>query len=357
MNKRAVAIRKIKVLLLTTALLISAEATAREWSDRVREINRPLINAAAPALASVPTFFDSGLIAFSAGGQIYVMNSDGSGVRPINDQTPGVHDSYPVISPDAKRVAFIRDEGLGQYKLCLIGIDGSGLRCLTTSITPLGEPSWSPDGSRLAFIQGYDQTVNGFAGINGCSPEICVIDIASGKETNLTQGVGGTDPAWSPDGTRIAFSSLRDGNYEIYTMGLKGDQIQRLTYTEWAEAEPSWSPDGRQIAYVSHLIPYSNLDCGFMPTGGLGGGGTVEMTSSVYLMNVDGANQTSLPGTTGTTELSWSPSGAWLALALNLNGDSQIYVTDVWGRNLIQLTSDPMPKSSPSWARSQTTVK
>lgn len=337
MNKRAVTIRKIKVLLLTTVLLISARA-------------------AAPASASVPAFPDGGLIAFSAGGQIYVMNPDG-GVKLVNDETPGAHDSYPALSPDAKSVAFVRDEGLGLYRLCVVGVDGRGLQCLTASAAPLGEPSWSPDGSRIAFIRGYDPTVNGYAAINACSPEICVIEIANGKETNPTQGLGGTDPAWSPDGTRIAFSSLRDGNYEIYTMDLKGDQLQRLTHTGWAEAEPSWSPDGRRIAYVSHLIPYSNLECGFMPTGGLGGGDTVEATSSVYLMSVDGSNQTGLAGTTGTTELSWSPSGAWLALALNFNRDQQIYVTDLRGGSPSKLTSDPMPKSSPSWARSQTAVK
>ena len=304
----------------------------------------------------MPAFSDGGLLAFSAGGQIYVMNSDGSGVRPIKANTPGARDSYPVLSPDAKSVAFIREEEPGQYKLCVVGVDSSGLQCLTAGVAPLGEPSWSPDGSRLAFIQGHDPTVNGFAGITGCSPEVCVIEIASGKETNLTQGFGGTDPAWSPDGTRIAFSSLRDGNYEIYTVALKGDQLQRLTYTEWAEAEPSWSPDGRKIAYVSHLIQANN-DCGFMPTGGVGGGDTVEATSSVYLMNVDGSDQTSLAGTTGATELSWSPSGAWLALALNLNRDSQIYVTDARGGSPIKLTSDPMPKSSPSWARHPTALR
>lgn len=331
MNNRAVAVRKIKVLFLTSALLMSARAAALAWDD-------------------------GGLIAFSAGGQIYVMNSDGSGVRPVKSKTPGARDSYPALSPDARSVAFVRDEGLGLYKLCVVGVDGSGLQCPTASVAPLGEPSWSPDGSRLAFIQGYDPTVNGYAGITGCSPEICVLEIASGKETNLTLGSGGTDPAWSPDGTRIAFSSLRDGNYEIYTTDLKGEQIQRLTYTEWAEAEPSWSPDGRRIAYVAHLIQ-ANSDCGFMPTGGVGGGDTVEATSSVYFMNVDGSDQTGLAGTTGTTELSWSPSGARLAVALNSNRDTQIYVTDVWGGSLTRLTSDPTPKSSPSWARSQTAVK
>lgn len=331
MCKRGVAARKIKVLLLTTALLMSARAAARVWGD-------------------------GGLIAFSAGGQIYVMNSDGGGVRPVKDKPQGARDSYPVLSPDATRVAFVRDEGLGQYELCVVGVDGGGLQCLTASAAPLGEPSWSPDGSQLAFIQGYDPTVSGYAGITGCSPEICVIEVASGKETNLTRGLGGTDPAWSPDGTRVAFSSLRDGNYEIYTTDLKGEQIQRLTHTEWAEAEPSWSPDGRRIAYVAHLIQANN-DCGFMPTGGVGGGDTAEATSSVYLMNADGSNQTGLAGTTGTTELSWSPSGAWLALALSVNRDSQIYVADVSGRSLIKLTSDPMPKSSPSWARSQTGLK
>jgi TolB protein len=288
------------------------------------------------------------------------MNSDGSGVRRVTDETPGARNTYPVLSPDAKRIAFIRDEGLGEYTLYIIGVDGTGLQRLTSNLTPIGEPAWSPDGSQIAYIQGYDPTANGLAGYTGCSPEIYVIDVASGKEVNLTQGAGGTDPSWSPDGRRIAFSSLRDGNYEIYTMAANGTEPHRLTETEWSEAEPSWSPDGRRIAYVSHLSRYSfsyGLDCGFMPTGGAGGGDTAEVTSSAYLMNADGTNQVSLATTTGTTELSWSPSGAWLTLALNLWGDSQVYVIDAWGQKLTQLTSDPAPKTSPSWSRSQTASK
>lgn len=357
MDKRAVATYKIKALFLTTLLLVSVMVTAQERRNRGHEIKRPLTTAAAAVLMSMPKFSDNGLIAFSAAEQIYVMNSDGSDVRGITDKTLGARNAYPALSPDATRVAFIRDEGLGEYTLCIIGVDGNGLRCLIRSSVPLGEPTWSPDGSQIAFIQGFDPTINGFAGITGCSPEILVIEVASGKEVNLTQGAGGTDPAWSPDGTRIAFSSLRDGNYEIYTIAPNGTQIQRLTYTGWAEAEPSWSPDGGRIAYVAHLIQASK-DCGFMPTGGLGGGDTAVGRSSVYLMNVDGADQTSVAGTTGTIELSWSPSGAWLALALKAKGDTQqIYVTDVSGGNLTKLTSDAMPKASPSWAHYQTTSK
>ncbi|HWT03936.1 MAG TPA: hypothetical protein VN256_27050 [Pyrinomonadaceae bacterium] len=358
MNKRAVAVYKIKVLLLTALLLVTTDVSPQE-SKKVSHGNMLARMApAASVFAPAARLSETGLIAFSAGGQIYVMNSDGSGVSPVTDRVPEVRNLYPALSPDGSRIAFIRDEGVGNYALCVIGVDGKNLQRITGGDIPLGEPAWSPDGSRLAYVRGYDPTSEGFAGLTSCSPDIYVIDVASRKEVNVTQGAGGTDPSWSPDGTRIAFSSNRDGNYEIYTAALNGSQsfngsqIQRLTYTEWAEAEPSWSPDGGRIAYVAHLIQ-ANSECGFMPTGG-----AINLaSSSVYLMNADGSNQTSLAGTTGTTELSWSPSGAWLALALRVRGDAQIYVIDAWGGNLTKLTSDPTPKYSPSWARYQTTSK
>lgn len=352
MNRRLSAAAKF-TLLLFVASSVFRPNFAQERKNGAHEVRRPLTTAAAPVLASAGKFLDSGLIAFSTGEHIYVMNSDGSGLRPVTGGIPGSRYTHPALSPDARTIAFISNDGTSEHILYLVGIDGTGLQRLTSRNIPLAEPAWSPDGSQIAYVQGFDTTVNGVATFTACAPEIYVIDIASGKEASLTLGAGGTDPAWSPDATRIAFSSMRDGNYEIYTTDLKGDKVQRLTHTDWSEAEPAWSPDGGRIAYVAHLVR-EDLACGFMPTGGTNGGELNGAASSVYLMNADGSGQAPLAGTVGATELSWSPSGVWLALALNIRGDAQVYVADVWGRSKAKLTSDPAPKSSPSWVRSQT---
>lgn len=345
MNRRAVAKDINRALLLTMLLLCSTNVIPRQRLDSSHN-NRT--RAVTPTPVSASQVSRGGLIAFSAANQIYVMSADGSDVMRLTDGSPRVVNRYPTFSPDGMRVAFIRDDENGrEHSLYVIGIDGSGLQHLANSFTPLGELAWSPDGSRIAFIRGDDTTIGGYAINLSCRPEIYAIDVATRKEVSLTRGAGGTDPSWSPDGTRITFSSFRDDNHEIYTMSSDGNDVQRLTYTEWAEAEPAWSPDGKQIAYAAHLIQ-QQVACGFMPTGRPAN--RDEEMSSIYVMDVDGMNQIRLELTGGGNEPAWSPDGTWLALVLGDKSGTQIYVTDVDGTNLIQLTSDSEEKTSPSWS-------
>ncbi len=347
MSRRTLTNNKISLLLLTMLVFCSINVTPRQRLDSSHH-NRTLADA--PTQVSASQISGNGLIAFSAAGQIYVMNADGSDVRRLTDDTPRVLNQYPVFSPDGSHIAFTRidESSPGEHGLYIIGIDGGRLQRIASGFTPLGEPTWSPDGSRIAFIRGYDTTVGGYAVKSTCRPEIYAIDVVTSEEVSLTLGEGGTDPAWSPDGTRIAFSSFRDGNYEIYTMDSDGKNVQRLTYTDWAEAEPAWSPSGKQIAYVAHLLQ-EGLLCGFIPTGRPPT--TEAEPSSIYVMEADGTNQTGLEVTSGGNEPTWSPDGAWLALVLSDKNGTQIYTTDAGGNTrLIQLTSDAEEKTSPSWS-------
>jgi TolB protein len=129
-----------------------------------------------------------------------------------------------------------------------------------------------------------------------------------------------------------------------------GDEIKQLTKTDWAEAEPAWSPDGMRIAYTSHLRQ-SRLECGFMSTGRPPSGDIpAGEKTSIYLMGRDGTNHTRLAATTGGFEPTWSPDGTRLALVINVKGDWQIYVVDTDGVSLINLTGDWTQKASPSWS-------
>jgi Tol biopolymer transport system component len=347
MNKKPLAIDKSSVLLLAMMLLCGANVMSRGHIDSSHKNSRA--SGVAPTSISAAEVSSHGLIAFSASNQIYVMNADGSNVRRLIDGAPGVSNHYPTFSPDGSRLAFIRYEPVSDINsLCVIGVDGSGLQQLINSRGPLGEPAWSPDGSRIAFIRGEDTTLYDSAYLATCSPDIYAVDVFTRKDVNLTKGAGGTDPSWSPDGTRIVFSSYRDGNYEIYTMSSDGNDIQRLTYTDWAEAEPAWSPDGKQIAYAAHLLQ-AELGCGFIPTGRPPD--TDEVISSIYLMTCDGLGQTMLESTRGGTEPAWSSDGTSLSLVISNSTDgSQIYVTDVDGTRPAKLTSDSTRKSSPSWS-------
>lgn len=346
-NRRVVAVDIIKLLLLTTLLLCAASAMSGKHVNNIQDKNLSPEGALASAISPAAQISGDGLIAFSADEQIYIMNADGSAVTRFTDNSPNVLYRYPALSPDGTRLAFTRDEGT-DHALYVVGIDGNNLRRLSTSSVGVAEPVWSPDGSKIAYLRGYDTTYGGLANLSGCGPEIYVIDVFSARETNLTQGAGGVDPTWSPDGTRIAFSSARNGNYEIYMMPVDGSELKQLTTTEWAEAEPAWSPDGKRIAYTSNLRR-GTFACGFMSTGRPLDGLSEERTS-IFIMTDEGTNHTKLAMSSGGMEPAWSPDGSRLALVINSKGGFQIYVINANGTNLTRLTSDSTQKLSPSWS-------
>jgi WD40 repeat protein len=146
-------------------------------------------------------------------------------------------------SPDGTRVAIDRYADFGSpacdgYFYCnseifTIGPDGNGLARVTTDPANDVSPSWSPDGSKVAFASGRDG--------NG---EIYTINADGTGETRLTDNAAvDTSPAWSPDGSKIAFSTNRDGNYEIYAMNADGTGLANLTNTpDVNEFDPDWQP-------------------------------------------------------------------------------------------------------------------
>jgi WD40 repeat protein len=111
-------------------------------------------------------------------------------------------------------------------------------------------PSYSPDGRHLLFRGDTDG-----ADVTG-DEELFVLELESGAVTQLTDNrFIDTSPAWSPDGTRIAFNSDRDGDSEIYVMDADGSDVLQLTFNDGLDPlphdeGPAWSPDGRLIAYT-----------------------------------------------------------------------------------------------------------
>ena len=345
LNRRAITTHLIRVSLITSLLLWGVDVMP---GQRLNSSNNNRTLAVAPTLVSASQTSKGELIAFSAGEQIYVMNADGSDIRLITERIPNVYYDYPALSPDGSHIAFIStDMSSLQHSLNIAGVDGSRLQRIISGPAWLSEPTWSPDGSKIAFARGHDNTIYGWAMKLTCRPEIYVADVLSGKYVSLTQGEGGTDPAWSPDGTRIAFSSFRQGNNEIYTMATDGKGVQRITYTDWAEAEPAWSPDGKQIAYAAHLFQ-TDVGCGFIPTGRPPESLTEPMY--IYVMDFDGTNQTRLETTGGGNEPTWSPDGAWLAFVIADKNGRQVYVTEASGSSLTRITSGIDEKSSLSWS-------
>jgi Tol biopolymer transport system component len=202
------------------------------------------------------------------GHDIYVVNADGAGKRLLARK--GLDPNW---SPDGRRIVFFshRDDNAELY---VMNADGSGQRNLTgTTTDDAHSPAWSPDGHTIAFASGH------------CSrpqppPARCfdlyAVNADGSGLRRLTRNTNDHAPAWSRDGRKIAFVSVRDGNREIYVMNADGSGQQRLTRNRAGDYSPAWSPDGRKIAFVSQRDGNVNHEIYVMNT--LDGGGQRNLT-------------------------------------------------------------------------------
>ncbi len=345
---KSVTTRVTLVLMLAGIMLSGLHATVQEHVVAGSSTNT---GAHQPPLRSLSPFRSAadngGKIVFSADGEIYIMNADGSQQTRLTDGDPNVEDCQPALSPDGTRIAFNSNRSGGNYNIYVMDVDGTHVQKLTNATAPESSPAWSPDGSRIAYVLGHDLTVDGGAYFSSCGSEIYVVDADGSNRVNLTEGAGGSDPAWSPDGNQIAFSSYRTGNYEIFVMDRDGKGVKQLTFSESAEGDPAWSPDGKLIAYGGDYTLYSGEDCGFIHTGRDPSAGR---GSNVYVMTVDGAHQVRLTTAAGSSDPVWSPSGTRIAFVRHKGDYAQISWTNADGSNQTNLTVDGSNKSSPSWS-------
>ena len=127
----------------------------------------------------------------------------------------------------------------GNLDICVMVGDGGNKKRLTDHPARDYEPSWSPDGTRIAFVSTRHKK----------HQHIFVID-SDGR--NLMELTGGSEPAWSPDGGEIAFTSWRDDwNWDIYVIGADRRGLKRVTHDLAPKFRPAFSPDGGRIAYMS----------------------------------------------------------------------------------------------------------
>jgi hypothetical protein len=184
---------------------------------------------------------DGTKLAFSDGSRIIVSNPDGSSATPILDWGASVEGL--TWSPDGGKLAAALvtcSDDECRPDIYTLNLDGSGLDDLTPDFLPDRDPSWSPDGSKIAF-----------GTVRDANYEIFVVNADGTGATNLTNGgPDEKDPNWSPDGARVAFEQSSGNHRNISVMNPDGSGRQLLDTPEPA-LEPAWSPDGSLIAYVA----------------------------------------------------------------------------------------------------------
>ena len=173
-----------------------------------------------------------------------IVGLDGTVQRTIPGLPPNAYGL--AVSPDGSQVAFA-DGPLEEARIGIIAIDGSHSRWLTTTGLNADMPAWSPDGTKLAFVATATGSSNG--------RDLYVIDADGSNLRQLTSDAASEDqPNWSPDGSTIMYrsGSKREFNndQEIWTIPADGGSPTRLTHDQIPDEEPAWSPTGRTIVYV-----------------------------------------------------------------------------------------------------------
>lgn len=188
------------------------------------------------------------------------------------------------------------------------------------------DPVFSPDGDHIAYISNREGVAVG----RPLDFEIYVLDLASKRERRLTDNDGFEgDLAWSPDGTKIAFKSNRDGNDEIYQMALDGSGQINLTRNDASDGSPSFTPDGEFLVFSSDRHGNKEL----------------------YRMRRDGSDIVRLTEHTATDHSpSVSPDGRRIAFVSDRDGNDEIYILELEGGSVRRLTREPLSDWSPVWS-------
>jgi Tol biopolymer transport system component len=239
------------------------------------------------------------------------------------------------------RIAFQSNRGSQPFccRVVTMNPDGSDIRLLLRNFEDSWDPAWSPDGTRIAF-----SSLRGHFDLFTASAE--------GRDVQrLTkdQKTRDSSPAWSPRGDELAFVSTIDENFDIFRMDAHGSNVVNLTQSPDANdcgcfepffvfAQPAFSPDGRQIAFTSDLAdPGGNLD--------------------VYVMNRDGGDVRRLTANPAIdAEPDWSRDGASIAFQSDRDGDMEIYLMRTDGTVIDQLTHNVVTDIQPDWAPDGTKI-
>jgi TolB protein len=293
---------------------------------------------------------------------VYLIDADSGNVQQLTDTEDSVW--WPTWSRDRQRLAFIAvhasattpeaspvaeatptPEDLTQRHLVVINADGSGRQTIGDStlfqIYSSGF-SWSPDASKIVYTTVVDQEQRPWRA------KLRVVSTVDGSDVPLVEERLGYLPAWSPDGTTIAFGAFvgeldaeGKGEAELFLMDSDGSNVRRITERPGTDLPPSWSPDSSRIAWSGTTVPSDPSE---------------TATSVLFMMDVASGQITELGE--GSDPV-WSPDGRHIAFTvaekpppgvIPTRTNLDIYTVDVETGERRQLTQERAPDEWPTWS-------
>jgi serine/threonine protein kinase/Tol biopolymer transport system component len=253
---------------------------------------------------------------------IYVMNPDGTGLRPLT--RGGSSDYYPRWSPDGCQIISHSyppeiQAGEGDAQLFLIDVETGDRTLVEAAVSNAKFADWAPDGERIVF-----------SGEQDGNWDLYIFNLTTEGLRRLTQGQNNDYfPAWSPDGMEVAFVRDNGDDRDIFIVSADGLDVQNITNRAGWDWQPSWSPDAQEIAFAAfHDDSYE-----------------------IFVMRADGGNVrqlTDMPGV-NNTEPRWSPDAQRIVFVSTPDGDAEIYVMDADGTSLVRLTNVEQADYNPHW--------
>jgi Tol biopolymer transport system component len=234
------------------------------------------------------------------------------------------HSAYPGANG---MIAYaLTDPNTLDRDIWVMNSDDTGHVNITSTLGNDGEPVWSPDGTKIAFSS--DRELG--------NTDIWVMDADGANPIRLTDDGGvDTGPTWSPNGSKIAFSSDRDGDADIYVMDADGANETNITNTTVPEIQPSWAPSGSQIAYTR-------------------GGEAAPCGQEIFVMNADGTAPTPLTCEVQARTPDWSPDGTIIAFGVGEGTGVSVWLMNADGSQAGEITA---PNSfDPAWSPDGTTI-
>jgi TolB protein len=216
------------------------------------------------------------------------------------------------------RIAYVVKQG-PRFELRVADADGHGAQAILISPEPIVSPAWSPDGTRMAYVSFQNK-----------KPILFVQSLTARRQPAPVASYRGSNsaPAWSPDGRQLAAVLTKDGSSQIYLMNADGSGLRRITFSKLIDTEPFFTPDGQSIYFTS--------DRGGSP--------------QIYRMPAGGgdAMRVTFEGDYNVSPRV-SPDGRFLAYITRVSGRFQLMMMDLETRQIRALTDGPSDES-PSFA-------